>query len=116
MVLPFLPFALLSVYFIYFPLSPFNIFSSSFRRKLRLCSHSPFSSIQDVRGLLSDESIINESAPSTFREYNTEQMLQVQSPGGNHKVLITKQGEVGHGEYLDPRGNKVISFDHLRQV
>jgi len=71
--------------------------------------------VTDVRGLLSDESIINESAPSTFREYNTDQMLQVQSPGGNHKVLITKFGEVGNGEYLDPRGNQVISFDHIRQ-
>jgi len=71
--------------------------------------------VTDVRGLLSDESIINESAPSTFREYNTEQMLQVQSPGGSHKVLITKQGEVAGGEFLDPRGNKVLSFDHLRQ-
>jgi len=71
--------------------------------------------VTDVRGLLSDESIINDSAPSTFREYNTDQMLQVQSPGGSHKVLITKQGELGHGEYLDPRGNQVIIYDHIRQ-
>jgi len=71
--------------------------------------------VTDVRGLLSDESIINDSAPSTFREYNTDQMLQVQSPGGGHKVLITKQGEVGHGDYLDPRGHQVLTFDHLRQ-
>jgi len=71
--------------------------------------------VTDVRGLLSDESIINDSAPSTFREYNTDQMLQVQSPGGSHKVLITKFGEVGNGEYLDPRGHQVVSFDHIRQ-
>lgn len=71
--------------------------------------------VTDVRGLLSDDSIINEIAPSTFREYNTDQMLQVQSPGGNHKVLITKQGEATPGEYLDPRGNQVILFDHIRQ-
>jgi len=71
--------------------------------------------VTDIRGLLSDESIINDTAPSTFREYNTDQMLQVPSPGGNHKVLITKFGEVSPGEYLDPRGNQVISFDHIRQ-
>jgi len=70
--------------------------------------------VTDVRGLLSDESIINASAPATFREYNTDQMLQVQSPAG-HKFLITKFGEVDRGNYLDPRGKKVVAFDHIRQ-
>jgi len=32
--------------------------------------------VTDVRGLLTDESILNDSAPATFREYNTDQMLQ----------------------------------------
>lgn len=71
--------------------------------------------VTDLRGLLSDESILNNAAPSTFREYNTDQMLQVPSPSGNHKVLITKFGEVSPGEYLDPRGNSVLTFDHIRQ-
>jgi len=41
--------------------------------------------VTDVRGLLSDEAIINSSAPATFREYNTDQMVEVNSSGG-HKV------------------------------
>jgi capping protein alpha len=32
-----------------------------------------------------------------------------------HKVLITKQGEVADGEYLDPRGKQVVLYDHIRQ-
>jgi len=71
--------------------------------------------VTDVRALLPNESLINESAPRTFREYNTEQMIQVESPGNQHKVLITKYGEVSDGEYLDPKGNQVITFDHIRQ-
>jgi len=71
--------------------------------------------VTDVRALLSNESIINESAPTTFRQYNTEQMIQVESPGNSHKVLITKYGEVSEGEYLDPKGNQVISYDHIKQ-
>jgi len=71
--------------------------------------------VTDVRALLPHESMINESAPRTFREYNTEQMVQVESPGHSHKVLITKYGEVADGEYLDPRGNQVITYDHIRQ-
>lgn len=34
--------------------------------------------VTDVRGLLEDDSIINDTAPATFRQYNTDQMLQVQ--------------------------------------
>jgi len=71
--------------------------------------------VTDVRALLPNESMINESAPRTFREYNTEQMVQVDSPGNPHKVLITKYGEVADGEYLDPKGGQVITFDHIRQ-
>jgi len=71
--------------------------------------------VTDVRALLPHESMINESAPRTFREYNTEQMVQVESPGHSHKVLITKYGEVADGEYLDPRGSQVITYDHIRQ-
>jgi len=71
--------------------------------------------VTDVRALLPRESLINESAPRTFREYNTEQMLLVDSPSGGHKVLISKYGEVGDGEYLDPKGNQVITFDHIKQ-
>jgi len=71
--------------------------------------------VTDVRVLLPKESLINESAPRTFREYNTEQMVQVESPGHDHKVLITKYGEVADGEYLDPRGNQIITYDHIKQ-
>jgi len=72
--------------------------------------------VTDVRALLPDEKMINDSAPRVFREYNTEQMIQVDSPGHNHKVLITKYGEVSDGEYLDPKGGQVISFDHIKQA
>jgi len=71
--------------------------------------------VTDVRGLLEDETLLNDSAPTTFRQYNTDQMLQVQSPGHNHKFLVAKDGEVSPGDYLDPRGNQVVSFDHIRQ-
>lgn len=71
--------------------------------------------VTDVRALLPKESLINESAPRTFREYNTEQMIQVESPGHSHKVLITKYGEVADGEFVDPKGNQVITYDHIKQ-
>jgi len=71
--------------------------------------------VADVRALLTDDSIINDSAPATFAQWNTDQMLQVQSPNGGHQVLITRYGEVSDNEYLDPRGKSVITFNHIRQ-
>eukprot|EP01098_Paradermamoeba_levis_P000284 TRINITY_DN1028_c0_g1_i1.p1 TRINITY_DN1028_c0_g1~~TRINITY_DN1028_c0_g1_i1.p1 ORF type:complete len:313 (-),score=80.29 TRINITY_DN1028_c0_g1_i1:126-974(-) len=71
--------------------------------------------VTDVRGLLNDDALVNELAPSTFKEYNTDQMLAVDSPSGKGQILITKFGEVKPNEYVDPRGGLVLSFDHIEQ-
>jgi len=71
--------------------------------------------VTDVRGLLQNDAILNELAPTTFREYNTEQMLVLPVPNQTHKVLITKFGELSGEEYLDPQGKLVITFDHFKQ-
>jgi len=69
--------------------------------------------VTDVRGLLEDDSIINDTAPATFRQYNTDQMLQVKN--GNSDALVTKYGEVSASDYQDPRAGSIFSFDHIRQ-
>jgi len=71
--------------------------------------------VTDVRALIPKESLLNDVAAETFREYNTEQMVQVNSPGNKHQVLISKHGEVSDNEYLDPRGNQIITYDHIKQ-
>lgn len=43
----------------------------------------------DVRALIPDERLLNNAAAETFREYNTEQMVQVTSPHNKHQVHIT---------------------------
>ncbi len=35
----------------------------------------------DIRGLVSDESIINDVVPEAFHDYNTQQMLTVDNGG-----------------------------------
>jgi len=71
--------------------------------------------VTDVRGLLNNDGLLNELAPSAFKEYNTEQMLVLALPNQQHKVLITKFGEVSGEEYLDCTGKQVITFDHFKQ-
>jgi len=71
--------------------------------------------VTDVRGLLNNDAILNEMAPTTFKEYNTEQMLVLPMQNQAHKVLITKFGEVSGEEYLDPQGKQIVTFDHFKQ-
>eukprot|EP00033_Pygsuia_biforma_P000474 GCRY01000560.1.p1 GENE.GCRY01000560.1~~GCRY01000560.1.p1 ORF type:complete len:286 (-),score=54.03 GCRY01000560.1:222-1079(-) len=71
--------------------------------------------VADVRTLIDNDSLLNNSAAHTFREYNTNQMVIVSPSEIDHKVLITKYGEVAEGEFLDPASKKVITFDHFKQ-
>jgi len=71
--------------------------------------------VTDVRALLPKESLLNNTAAQTFKEYNCDQMIQVDVPDGSHKVLITKQGEISENEYVDPVGQQVLQFDHIKQ-
>jgi len=69
--------------------------------------------VTDVRGLLQNDALLNQKALETFRTYNTDQFTQV--PSGDHEALITKYGEIGNNEYLDPIGGCILSYDHIRQ-
>jgi len=71
--------------------------------------------VTDVRNLLNNDALLNEIATDTFREYNTQQMLVVDSGNGSHKCLIAKAGEASPSEYLDPSGGHVVTFDHFKQ-
>jgi len=69
--------------------------------------------VTDIRGLLKNDSVLNQIAPTTFKQYNTDQMLKVKTSGG--ETLITKQGEISSNEYLDPASKQVVTFDHIKQ-
>lgn len=62
---------------------------------------------------MTDDSLINDTAPATFREYNTDQMIHAKY--GSNLALVTKYGEVSDTEYLDPRAGVIFGFDHIRQ-
>lgn len=72
--------------------------------------------VTDIKALLPREDLLNSTAGRTFRQYNTEQMVQVDSPGKDHKVLITKYGELSESEYVDPKGGQVVQYDHIKNA
>ena len=67
----------------------------------------------DLRALLPKESLLNDSAPQTFKTYNEDQMIQVEVNG--KKALISKYSEVGNNEYVDAVNKQAFSFDHIKQ-
>jgi len=70
--------------------------------------------VTDVRALLNDDSLLNSTALETFAKYNTDQMVIAKSPTGDHKVLITSYGEIDSKRYIDPRGQQIVTFDHIK--
>jgi len=70
--------------------------------------------VTDVRALLKDDSLLNSTALETFAQYNKDQMVIAKAPNGDHKVLITSFGEIDSKRYIDPRGQQVVTFDHIK--
>jgi len=64
--------------------------------------------------LLKNDSVLNQLAPTTFKQYNTDQMLKAKGHGSG-EVLISKYGEVSNNEYLDPASKQIVTFDHIKQ-
>lgn len=69
--------------------------------------------VTDLRGLLPKESLLNDSAPQTFKNYNSDHMIQVDVNG--KKAIITKYNEIGDNTYLDATNKQSFKFDHIRQ-
>jgi len=72
--------------------------------------------VTDVRSLVNDDALLNRNALSTFRTYNTDQMISVSIAGNDSKVLVTTYGEIDQKHYLDPHSKQVFEFDHVMQT
>jgi len=72
--------------------------------------------VSDVHKLLPQDKMLDSTAPTTFKKYNEDQMVQADSQDGSHRFLITQYGELGTNEYIDHVGGVVATFDHIKQV
>jgi capping protein alpha len=66
----------------------------------------------DVRKLLNNDQLLNSIAPTSFKEYNTDQYLIVRQD--DLKGIISQIGEVGGNQYLEPKSKRVFTFDHIK--
>ncbi|PVG00236.1 F-actin capping protein, alpha subunit [Serendipita vermifera] len=73
-------------------------------------------SATDIRVIIDDDNRLQKGIDQALRDYNIAQFVTVQSPSGDHQVIISDAGRVGSAEedrFLDPRSKKSFVFDHL---
>jgi len=70
----------------------------------------------DIREIIRNDELLNQVAFDVFHQYNIEQLIPVDIPGKEHKVILSKYGEVDAAHYLDPISNSILTVDHTKGV
>jgi len=67
----------------------------------------------DVRRLMNNDGLLNSIAPTSFKEYNSDQYLIAQTD--DLRGIVCSVGEVSANQYLEPSTKRVFNFDHIKQ-
>jgi capping protein alpha len=70
----------------------------------------------DVRELIGNDDLLNRGAFDIFHTYNIEQLIPVDVPDKDYKVILSKYSEIEPTKYLDPHSNQVLTVDHTKGV
>lgn len=71
--------------------------------------------LRDVGKLVPEHVLHDAAVRGTLHAYNVTNMVPVDVPDAEYKILICKEGEVDTTHYVDPIGNRVFGFDHIKQ-
>ena len=60
--------------------------------------------------------MLNKQAFEVFHTYNVEQLIPVEVPNQDYKVVLSKYSEIDSTHYLDPHKNQILTVDHTKGV
>jgi capping protein alpha len=72
--------------------------------------------LSDVRELIANDELLNKGAFEIFHTYNVEQLIPVDVPDKDYKVILSKYSEIEPTKYLDPHSNQVLTVDHTKGI
>ncbi|KAI9907478.1 hypothetical protein PsorP6_002891 [Peronosclerospora sorghi] len=71
--------------------------------------------LRDVAKLVPAHVLSDAALRDALHAYNVQVCLPVDVPDADYKILICREGEVDASHYMDPIGNRVLGFDHVKQ-
>ncbi|CAI5720580.1 unnamed protein product [Hyaloperonospora brassicae] len=71
--------------------------------------------LRDVAKIVPPHVLSDEALREVLQAYNVETSIPVDVPDADYKILICKEAEVDATHYVDPIGNRVLGFDHMKQ-
>ncbi|RWS29039.1 F-actin-capping protein subunit alpha-like protein [Leptotrombidium deliense] len=71
--------------------------------------------LNDVRLLLSNDSLLKEQASGVFAQYFKDQLTPVKIEGSECPTLVSEYNELSSGRYFDPRSQQSFKYDPLKE-
>ncbi|KAG3118749.1 hypothetical protein PI124_g8630 [Phytophthora idaei] len=71
--------------------------------------------LRDVAKLVPARVLPDTALRGALHAYNVKNCVPVDVPDADYKILICEEGEVDAAHYVDPIGNRVLGFDHIKQ-
>ncbi|KAF1792823.1 F-actin-capping protein subunit alpha [Phytophthora cactorum] len=71
--------------------------------------------LRDVAKLVPARVLPDAALRGALHAYNVKNCVPVDVPDADYKILICEEGEVDAAHYVDPIGNRVLGFDHIKQ-
>ncbi|KAK6094654.1 hypothetical protein BDV3_006939 [Batrachochytrium dendrobatidis] len=70
----------------------------------------------DVRSLVADDSLLQNTIESTFADHHAKQLVSVQVPSKDYEVILGEYGCIEPSKYVDPRSGQALIVDLVHQT
>ncbi|OAJ42865.1 hypothetical protein BDEG_26265 [Batrachochytrium dendrobatidis JEL423] len=72
--------------------------------------------LDNVRSLVADDSLLQNTIESTFADHHAKQLVSVQVPSKDYEVILGEYGCIEPSKYVDPRSGQALIVDLVHQT